>query len=193
MEPLNTQLFLFINGLTGNRILDLVFMSIAEAAPYLSGLILVIVYLRGKRNAALYAFYAALLGIAINLAITQVYYHPRPYMLNLGHPLLAHAPEASFPSDHATLTLTIALSLLFAGERITGAVFLLYGLATGFARVYCGIHFPFDIGGSIIVSIAAAWIIHTLRHRLVGLNTFINKIYDAVLHQLLHSNQKEVR
>jgi len=193
METLNTQLFLFINGLTGNRILDLVFMSIAEAAPYLSGLILVIVYLRGKRNAALYAFYAALLGIAINLIITIGYYHPRPYMLNLGHPLLAHAPDASFPSDHVTLTLTIALSLLFSGERITGAAFLLYGLATGFARVYCGIHFPFDVAGSIVVSIAASWIIHTLRHRLAGLNTFINRNYDAVLQQLLRNDHKEAR
>ena len=193
METLDTQLFLFINGLTGNRILDLFFMTIAEAAPYLSGLVLVMVYLRGKRNIALYAFYAALLGIAINLTITQVYYHPRPYMLNLGHPLLAHRPEASFPSDHATLTLTIALSLLFSGERITGAVFLLYGLATGFARVYCGIHFPFDIAGSIIVSIAASWTIYKLQRQLTGFSRFINKIYDTLLQQLLRNDHREAK
>jgi len=193
MEALNTHLFLFINGLTGNRILDLLFMTIAEAAPYLSGMVLVVVYLRGKRNAALYALYAALLGITINLIITIGYYHPRPYMLNLGHPLLAHRPEASFPSDHVTLTLTISLSLLFSGERITGAVFLLYGLATGFARVYCGIHFPFDIGGSIIVSTAASWIIHALRHRLVGLNNFANRTYDTLLERLFRNDQKEER
>ena len=192
METLNTHLFLFINGLAGNRIPDLLFMIIAEAAPYLSGLVLVIVYLRGKRNAGLYAFYAALLGIAINLAITQVYYHPRPYMLNLGHPLLAHSPEASFPSDHATLTLAIALSLLFSGEMITGAVFLFYGLATGFARVYCGIHFPLDIAGSIVVSIAAAWVIHKLQPRFVGLNKFINALYDKILQQLLRIGHKGV-
>jgi undecaprenyl-diphosphatase len=193
MEALNTHLFLFINGLTGNRILDLTLMTIAEAAPYLSGLVLVIVYLRGKRSAALSAFYAALLGIAINLMITLFYYHPRPYMLNLGHPLLAHRPDTSFPSDHVTLTLTIALSLLFAGERITGAVFLLYGFATGFARVYCGIHFPFDVAGSIVVSAAASWVIHTLRHRLAGLNRFINTFYDKILQQLLRNDPKEAR
>jgi len=193
METLNTHLFLFINGLTGNRMLDLVFMSIAGAAPYLSGLVLMIVYLRGKRNAALYAFYAALLGVAANLTIARFYYHPRPYMLNLGHPLLAHGPEASFPSDHATLTLAIALSLLFSGERITGAVFLLYGLATGFARVYCGIHFPFDIAGSIVVSIVGSWLIYKLRHRLAGLNKLINNIYDTLLQQVLRNDHKEAQ
>jgi undecaprenyl-diphosphatase len=168
-------------------------MTIAEAAPYLSGLVLVIAYLLGKRNVALYAFYAALLGIAINLMITRFYYHPRPSMLNLGHPLLTHSPEASFPSDHVTLTLTIALSLLFSGERIIGAVFLVYGLATGFARVYCGVHFPFDIAGSIMVSVAASWVIHTLRHQLGGLNRFINNIYDTILQQLLRNDHKEAQ
>ena len=193
MEPLNTQLFLFINGLTGNRIFDLLFMAIAEAAPYVSGLVLVIVYLRGKRNTALYAFYAALLGIAINLTIAQVYYHPRPYMLNLGHPLLAHGPDTSFPSDHATLTLAIALSLLLFGERITGAVFLLYGIATGFARVYCGIHFPLDIIGSIFVSVAASWVVYRLRHRLTGLNILLNMLYDKLLQLVFRNYHKEAQ
>jgi len=191
MEALNTHLFLLINGLTGNRILDLILMTIAEAAPYLSALVLVMVYLQGKRNAALYAFYAALLGLAINLTITRFYYHPRPFMLNLGHSLLAHSPETSFPSDHATLALTIALSLLFSGQRITGALFLLYGLATGFARVYCGIHFPLDIAGSILVSVAASWFVDTLRHRLHGVNRFIEALGDKVLLQILRSGHKK--
>jgi undecaprenyl-diphosphatase len=191
METLNTQLFLFINGLTGNRILDVTLMTIAEAAPYLSALVLVMVYLRGKRNAALCAFYAALLGLAINLTITRFYYHPRPFMLNLGHALLAHSPETSFPSDHATLSLTIALSLLFSGERISGALFLVYGLATGFARVYCGIHFPLDIAGSILVSVAASWVIHTLRHRLTGANRLIETLGDKMLLQLLRNGHKK--
>ncbi len=191
MEALNTHLFLLIDGLTGNRILDLILMTIAETAPYLSALVLVMVYLQGKRNAALYAFYAALLGLAINLTITRFYYHPRPFMLNLGHPLLAHSPETSFPSDHATLALTIALSLLFSGQRITGALFLLYGLATGFARVYCGIHFPLDITGSILVAVAASWFIDTLRHRLTGVNRFIEALGDKMLLQILRSGHKK--
>jgi undecaprenyl-diphosphatase len=74
-------------------------------------------------------------------------------MENLGTTLLAHKPENSFPSDHTTFTLSIALMLItFKSTRILGIILSFLALWCGIARVYSGVHWPFDIVGSIVTA-----------------------------------------
>lgn len=134
------------------------------------------------RNHALLAGYCALLALAVNFLITMVYFHPRPFMQGLGTLLIEHAPETSFPSDHTTAMLSCALMLLaFRSTRILGVVLTILGVAGGLARVFCGIHFPFDIFGSAIVAVLAVIIIKLLQNRLEAFNKYIFRLYDAVL------------
>lgn len=180
MESMNIQLFLLINTLAGNRFLDGFFAFIAVAAPYLSGLALVVLYLAHRRNPALFALYAALGGLGLNQLIGLLYFHPRPAMMGLGRSIIHHGLETSFPSDHATLVFAIAFSLLFSGERLAGWLFLLFAVVTGFARVYCGVHFPLDIAGSIAVSLVTGLAVKAAARWLSGLNRRLNHLFDSI-------------
>jgi len=185
MQTLNEELFLEINQFAGvDKGLDSVMISVAEYTPYLFILILFYLWFTNRKNEALYAGYATTLGIIINQAIGVFYFHPRPFMQNLGTTLLAHKPDSSFPSDHTTFTLSIALMLVsFKSTRILGVVLAILALWCGGARVYLGVHWPFDIAGSIVVSLFAVIIIGLSKNNLAGLNSLIiatwHKVFKA--------------
>ena len=51
------------------------------------------------------------------------------------------------------------------------------------ARVFCGLHFPLDIAGSLGVAVAATTGIYLARKRLEPLNAKILHVYDKMLGQ----------
>ena len=172
MYTLNQKLFLIVNANAGeNRFIDLLMLTSAEGIPYLVIGVLFYLWFSHRRHEALYAGYAATVGVGINFLITLFFFHNRPFMDRLGHPLLAHAPDSSFPSDHATFTFSIALMLLtFKTTRTVGIILTSLALACGMARVYVGVHYPLDIAGSFVVSMIAVWIIHSFESRLKYFN-----------------------
>ncbi len=159
MESWNQALFLMWNAgadawpftIFGARLL-------AEAAPVLAAGLLVLLWVRRPvlRMSLLEAFAVALLALGLAQAITHFWYHPRPFEIGLGHQWMAHAPEASFPSDHATLLFSLALPLLaLPRARAWGVIFLGLALGTAWARVYLGVHFPFDMAGGLLTALVA--------------------------------------
>ncbi|HFQ89989.1 MAG TPA: phosphatase PAP2 family protein, partial [Desulfobulbus sp.] len=95
-------------------------------------------------------------------------------------PLIPHAPETSFPSDHATLLFGAALALLFRpGWRGKGAFLLLVAMIGAWGRVYTGLHFPFDILGSLGVALSAVLVVVSIRWALTPL-------YDTVIRTVDH-------
>lgn len=182
IEQLNIALFHLINQYAGiNPFLD----TIAILAAKYMILIFVIpfVYLgikKGDKNKdiALYSLYAGILGVLINFVIGYFYFHARPFMLNMGTLLFPYSADSSFPSDHATLMLSIALTMIYFKEtRKLGVILGILGLIGGFARVFAGVHFPFDILGSIGIAIISSLIIYYFKDSLNLLNSIIKKIY----------------
>jgi len=51
------------------------------------------------------------------------------------------------------------MALMLASLRKLGVLILLLGTLVGWARVYLGVHFPFDIAGSLLVSLISAWLV----------------------------------
>jgi undecaprenyl-diphosphatase len=103
-------------------------------------------------------------------------------MENIGKLLIDHVPETSFPSDHTTFMLSLSITLLLLKEtRKTGMLLSVLGLVGGLSRVLCGIHYPFDILGSLLVATIAALVIILLRSRLIKLNRSLMAIYARVL------------
>lgn len=127
---------------------------------WLVPLILVMMWLSGdsqRREVALRACCVALLALGVNQLIGLVWQHPRPFMIGLGHTFLAHAPDSSFPSDHATIFASIALPLLFGRMCWLGGMTLVVGIIVAWARVFLGVHFPLDmIGAAAVACIAYA-------------------------------------
>ncbi|EIT84783.1 hypothetical protein A374_13865 [Fictibacillus macauensis ZFHKF-1] len=162
---MNETLLKNIHGLAGQSdLLDQLMIFITDKAIYLFGLILLLMWVFGNvktKKVALLAGITGVIGIVINVAISHIYFETRPFV-TLGYkPLIDHAADASFPSDHTTGAFSIAL-ILFAYRKKIGTFAIVLAVLTGFSRIYAGLHYPFDVLGSIVVSVILALIITKL-------------------------------
>lgn len=109
------------------------------------------------RYGMLEAAWCGILGLSFNLLIGLLWQHPRPFMIGLGHTLIAHVADSSFPSDHLTLILSVAISLCLSRQtRTIGLAMAILAIPIAWARIYLGVHFPFDMVGSLAVSAISA-------------------------------------
>lgn len=187
IESWNTALFLAINaGAAPPRAMLLVARTLAIGAPFIAGLVLVVSWVRRDRVTRQHLLDAVLtagIGLAIAQSITRLWYHPRPFELGLGHQFMAHAAEASFPSDHATLLFGLAIPLLTAKEmQGSGSMFALLALGAAWARVYLGVHFPLDMVGGLGVALLATMIVRLLHAPLhAGVYPPLLRLYETIL------------
>lgn len=163
METFNRSLFLWLNAPEHPGELALAVATFfAEWFIWAVPLLICIGWLRGSesaRKAILLASISGLLGLLVNQLIGLVWFHPRPFMIGLGHTLIAHGSDSSFPSDHLTLWWSVAFSLsLQRGRRTTGIALALLGIPIAWARIYLGVHFPFDMLGAFAVATLSAWL-----------------------------------
>jgi undecaprenyl-diphosphatase len=113
----------------------------------------------GDRNHLLAAAASGFLALARSEAVSALIPTPRPFMLNLSPAYLPHPADGSFPSAHASLILGVSAGLfLVPGKRLRpwGAGLGAVGIATGWARIYLGLHVPLDILGAAGVAGVAA-------------------------------------
>ena len=188
LNQLNIDIFTAINNLAGhNSPVDNFAVILSEYLPYF--FILVLLYFWFKkhpekhrdRNIILYAGYATILGLAINRLITLFYFHPRPFMDHLGTTLIEHVAESSFPSDHTTFMLAIALTFIyFSQTRIAGIILLALGIIGGLARVYSGIHYPFDVLGSLFVAGFSSYLIFLTKQKFTRFNVALLSFYQKI-------------
>ena len=136
-------------------------------------------WLRGSENSRkvwLEAFVAMLAGLLINQFIAMVWPQPRPFMLGLGHNLINHAANASFPSDHLTGLWAFSFSLLLhRGQRMAAIALILLGLPMAWARIYLGVHFPLDMLGAALVAGLSAWL------ALTGARVYMQPLYQLTI------------
>lgn len=89
---------------------------------------------------------------------SHVFYDPRPFVAHHIKPLIPHAPDNGFPSDHELITAAFA-SVLFVFSKKWGIIAGVLAVLVGASRVYAQIHSPIDILGSIVISILVVWIV----------------------------------
>ncbi len=171
-DTLNQTLFALINAPETTSPTVIRFATLAaEGLLYLVALWMVLAWIRGGdalRRAFFNAGLAALLGLVANQTIRLFWANPRPFAQGIGHQFLDHAPDASFPSDHGTILFSIAFALLFSRAYKAGIAGLLIALATAWARVFLGVHWPLDMLGSVAVGIVAAMLVVWVFRGLVG-------------------------
>ena len=189
VEALNKRVFLAINS-WANRSgwVDNTAIVLAEYLPLLFVGVLVTLWFDTKHNGkgcALYAGYSALIGVATNLLITLFYFHPRPFTDGVGITLIQHVPDTSFPSDHTTFMLSIAMVLCFLrGTRALGSALLVLGVVGGLSRVFSGVHYPLDILGSVVVSFVAALFVLMFKKKLEFVNKIIINKYFIIANKI---------
>jgi len=190
MEQLNYFLFLAINA--SGQASDTAVVAARFAAQWLVFLppaVIAGLWIWGAppgRGALIATSIGLLVGLGINQIIGELWSHPRPFMVGIGRTLMAHTPEASFPSDHATFVWSLSLGLIATRYwRIWGWSFVMAGLLVAWARIYLGLHFPFDMAGSFVVSLVAAGIARGLQpgvdRRLLPV---VEALYEFLLRRL---------
>jgi undecaprenyl-diphosphatase len=195
---LNVQIFQWLHAGAGTRpVVDGFAVFFAEGGPYLLVALFVALWFfvgKNKKTALLEGTEAAIIGLVVNQLIGLFYFHPRPYMVGLYTSLFPHGPETSFPSDHATLMFAAAFYLLMArGWAVCGIPLLVIALLTAWGRVYSGIHFPFDMAGSLVVGLASAGLMRRLTGRLNPLNTKLILVSDQLTGRIVRSRSHGTR
>lgn len=163
MQELNETLFLLLNAPENpNANVLLIAKFLAEQMVWIAPMSLLVGWLLGNvkiRKLMLEATASGLAGLLIAQAIGLVWNHPRPFALGLGHQLIPHVADASFPSDHLTLMWSIAFSFLLRQRpRLAGVALALLGLPMAWARIYLGVHFPMDMVGAALVAGLCAYL-----------------------------------
>lgn len=137
----------------------------------------------GRRGGLLAMGVGLLLACAISAALNAFWYNPRPFAAGIGHTLIPHAPDSSFPSEHATFLWTVGFGLVATRVwRALGWLVVALGLATAWARLYLGVHFPLDMAGSFVIAGVSAEVAMAVQPWVEArMLSLVERLYEATL------------
>ena len=186
LAKVNLEWFLAINNLAEKfKALDWLGVFFAKYLLYifLISLFFFFLYsfLRKKyRELAYLIVFSATLARGVIVPIFHwVFPYPRPFVKGDVHLLLHHAATNSFPSGHAIFLFAVSFTIfLYAFEKglskkekssffWVGVVSLALSSLCGIARVFCGIHWPFDIIGGVVFGIFSALLSYWLMRKII--------------------------
>lgn len=151
----NLSLFNAINGVAHKNIaLDNIMIVLSKYVPEIFMAVLALFYfwgvIKGNKKAKgvfVDTFVLTLINLILSYFIGLIYYVPRPFVNNKVNLLFPHIADASFPSDHAIGTMSIAVGLNKYNKTL-GIFSILVSVMVGISRVYVGHHFPLDVVGA---------------------------------------------
>jgi len=153
-----------INNLAGRwKLLDSFGIFFAKYFDYLLVFLILLFLVRNFKKYWWSAIKIVLAGILARLGFTEIirffYKRPRPFVEYKVIQLLAHSPyDPSFPSGHAAFYFAIS-TIVYSYNKQAGILFFLASFLISFSRVFCGIHWPSDIIGGLVVGIISGIII----------------------------------
>ncbi len=168
---MGNRLFEFINSFAGkNDLLDAAGIFFAEYLGYLLILFLLILTLTDIRKywkISAGALLAGALARYIPVSLIRSFFPvPRPFASQQVTQLIDRTNTPSFPSGHTSFFFALSFFLLIwkleeHDPEIfnTGTIifFLLSSSMIGLFRIYCGVHWPVDILGGVLVGYVAGW------------------------------------
>jgi undecaprenyl-diphosphatase len=167
MESINHTLFLWLNAPADALHWHIVFaIALARWLVCLIPFSLTALWCMGglSRRAAVNALIALLIALAIDHLLREIWFQPRPFMIGLGQQYLAHQPTGSFPSNHTATMLAAGFALRAVQHRLAcglGWLLLVLAVPVAWARIYLGVHMPFDNVGALGVALVSFALVHS--------------------------------
>lgn len=122
------------------------------ASLFIAGIYFLKVPRRAQKNILIFSLVTIPFILLIALLGNHLYENPRPFVVGGFTPLIPHAPDNGFPSDHALLVSAIASVFILFSRRI-GIILWIIAMFVAVSRVYVGVHHPIDVIGSMIISV----------------------------------------
>ncbi len=169
-------LFEYIHNLAGRWVcLDSIGIFFAAYFQYIfCGALLFFLFL-GKNKEELnknrlmvgLAFGAVIIArLGLTEIIRWLWFRPRPFIEYGFTPLINHDLSASFPSGHAAFFFAL-VAVIFLFNKKAGWWFLAGSLLISLARIFAGVHYPFDILSGAAVGIFSGWLVVEIYRRVI--------------------------
>lgn len=192
LQEINLAWLQFLNNLWNIPIVEKIVFIFADAPIFFLPVFLVSYWLyynykreNTSKEKLLLIFYSVVVWITISLLIQQFVDIERPewHLSNAWKLLLSHIPDASFPSDHATVSFAFLTSLFIYGFKKYFWIFLPFVIIMNLSRIIAWVHWPFDILVWTIIWIFSAIITYKKIKELKfvkKLNSFIIKLLQCI-------------
>ena len=135
--------------------MNILIIFIAKYLVFISAAIAVVYFARQSRQKQkeILVFAVILLPLSYVFAklVSRFYFDQRPFVQGNFTPLLPHAADNGFPSDHTLLGAAIAFAIFHFNKKL-GLLLLFLAALVGVARILAGVHHAADITGSIIIA-----------------------------------------
>lgn len=184
-QEINIPLLWYLNSFTENKIIwDIVFFM-SDAPIFIIPIFLVWFWFyfnfkkeKKSKNKLLFVFYSTILAILISLFIQQFVDLDRPEesLKASWKMILDHIPDASFPSDHASVWLAFLVSLFLFGFIKIAFIILPFFVVMLLSRIAGWVHWPFDIMVWSLVWIFSAFLVYKSQNIII-----FKKINDCIL------------
>jgi undecaprenyl-diphosphatase len=111
-----------------------------------------------NQRAVVFMLVAVLLANVLVKLCNLIYFRPRPFSVREVNLLFYRPSDSSLPSNAG------AVGFAFAGvgwqrSRRLGVLMGILGTAFGFARIYCGVHYPLDVAAGALVGVVSAYVV----------------------------------
>jgi undecaprenyl-diphosphatase len=110
-----------------------------------------------KKMIAWATFAAVVIAAVLDKITSKLYYDPRPFVTHHVQPLVSHAADNGFPSEHTLFSATLAAVIIFFRPKVGIAAFII-ALVVGACRVAAHVHSPIDIAGGAVIGLAAGYL-----------------------------------
>lgn len=168
MPKWNTELLQYLNSFTENEFIASFVSIFADLPIFLLPIFLLtfwIIHTHKRKNdekrvELMYILYGTVIAIFISIIIQQFVNIDRPEsaLTSAKALILDHIPDASFPSDHASVSIAFLTGVFLSSYRKYFWIFLPLILIMNLSRVMVGVHWPLDILAGTIVGITGGYI-----------------------------------